>query len=367
MRTIPFVSFDFHARWRTEMTQAMVRVLDSKWYVLGGELQGFQRSYAELTGVKHCEGVANGLDALTICLRVLGVGPGDEVLVPSNTYIATWLAVSAVGATPVPVEPDAKTYNLAPDRIEAGITSRTRVILPVHLYGQACDMSGIMAIAGNHGLYVVEDNAQAHLAEWQGQMTGSFGHVNATSFYPTKNLGALGDAGAVTTDSDDLARDVRLHRNYGSEVRYHNVLKGANSRLDELQAAVLNVKLKYLKAVTQERQNLAMEYFARLRECHEVTLPLTAEGASHVYHLFVIRCDERGELQKHLHSNGVETLIHYPLPPHLQEAYSDGGFRHGQYPVAESIASSCLSLPLYPGMTADQIATVCDLIVSFYK
>lgn len=364
---IPFNSFDFQDRWREELVRAMTRVLDSKWYVMGEELRSFEASYAELHGVEYCVGVANGLDAITISLRALDIGPGDEVVVPSNTYIATWLAVSTVGAVPIPVEPDPVTYNITSASIEAAITPRTRAIIPVHLYGQACDMASIMDVARRNSLHVVEDNAQGHLATWRGQITGSFGDVNATSFYPSKNLGALGDGGALTTQSSALDRRARAFRNYGSEVRYLNRVRGANSRLDELQAAILNVKLPHLEQLTSERRQLAEQYDEYLLGCDAVVRPRVLDGATHVYHLYVIQCERRDELLVHLREKGAQALIHYPVPPHLQEAYADADFRRGQFPIAESIAEQCLSLPLYPGMTGHQVARVCDLIKDFYE
>ena len=367
MTLIPFTSFDFHDRLRSDLIRAMTDVLDSKWYVMGDELRAFEAAYADLHGVSHCVGVASGLDALTISLRVLNIGAGDEVVVPSNTYIATWLAVSGVGARPIPVEPDPGTYNIAVAGIEAAITPRTKAILPVHLYGQACDMTSVMSLARKHNLFVVEDNAQAHLATWRGQITGSFGDVNATSFYPSKNLGALGDGGALTTQSAAIARQAAAYRNYGSEVKYLNQVRGVNSRLDELQAAILNVKLPHLDQWTGERRLVAQQYNAQLRGCEAVRLPYVLDGATHVYHLYVIWCERRDELQAYLRDNGVQTLIHYPVPPHLQEAYSDAGFRRGQFPVSEGIADSCLSLPLYPGMTSDQVDRVSSLVVAFYE
>lgn len=346
---------------------AVGRVYDSHYYVLGESVRQFEQEYAAFSGVAHCVGVANGLDALHLALVALGVGAGDEVLVPSNTYIATWLAVTFVGATPVPVEPDAATYNLDPARLEAAITGRTKAIMPVHLYGQACDMTGIMAVAARHGLAVVEDNAQAQGAAWQGQLTGSFGQLNATSFYPGKNLGALGDAGGLTCQDAALAERVRTLRNYGSQQKYYNERIGYNSRLDELQAAVLRVKLPHLPAWTAERQRLAAAYDARLAGIPELILPRTAPGASHVYHLYVVRTPRRDALQQHLTAAGIGTLIHYPVPPHRQQAYASLGYAEGAFPLAEELARTSLSLPLWPGMSAADLDAVCAAIRGFFS
>jgi dTDP-4-amino-4,6-dideoxygalactose transaminase len=364
---IPFLSFSGqHDAIRAEVLAAMARVYDSHWYVLGEEVRQFEAEYAAFNQVKHCVGVANGLDAIHLSLQALGVGPGDEVLVPSNTYIATWLAVSQVGATPIPIEPNPITYNLDTTRLEAAITSRTRAILPVHLYGQACEMGAIMAIAQRYNLYVVEDNAQAHGATYNEQLTGSFGNVNATSFYPGKNLGALGDAGAVTTNDQALAQKMQLLRNYGSTRKYYNEILGHNSRLDELQAAVLLVKMRYLQQWTQERQQIAAWYQQLLSAYGHVQLPQTAVGSTHVYHLYVIRTTQRDALYQHLAAAGITTLIHYPTPPHLQQAYHTLGYQLGDLPIAEEIAATCLSLPLWPGMTEEHVNVVVASIAKFF-
>ena len=298
---IPFLSFEpQHAPLRDAMTAAFSRVYDSYWYVLGEEVKQFEQEYAAFNQVAHTVGVANGLDALVLALRVLGVGPGDEVIVPSNTYIATWLAVTQVGATPVPVEPDPATSNLNPTLIAAALTPRTRAIMPVHLYGQACRMTEIMALAAQHNLYVVEDNAQAQGAAFAGGTTGSFGHVNGTSFYPGKNLGALGDAGAVTTNDAGLAHKVQVLRNYGSQQKYYNEVVGYNSRLDELQGALLRVKLPHLPEWTRQRQQVAVWYSQHLAGIANLRLPAVAEGATHVYHLYVVHTPQRAALQQHL-------------------------------------------------------------------
>jgi dTDP-4-amino-4,6-dideoxygalactose transaminase len=365
---IPFLSLSpQHEPLRAEVLAALARVYDSNWLVLGEEVAAFEREYAAFNGVSHCVGVANGLDAMTLALRALGVGPGDEVLVPSNTYIATWLAVTQVGATPVPVEPDPTTANLDPAGLLAALTPRTRALLPVHLYGQACRMSNIMAFAQQHSLWVIEDNAQAHGAAFGGQLTGSFGHVNATSFYPGKNLGALGDAGAVTTADEALAQRVRVLRNYGSQQKYHNEVVGYNSRLDELQAAVLRIKLPQLAHWTVQRQQLAAWYNHYLADIPGLYRPHTAPGATHVYHLYVVRHARRDALQQHLTQRGIGTLIHYPIPPHRQPAYAPLGLLAGALPIAEELAATSLSLPLWPGMSEAQVATVAGAIREFVQ
>ena len=365
---IPFLSFDYQDKlYREELIKAMIKVLDSKWYIMGKELEAFEREYADMHGVKHSIGVANGLDALIIALKVLGVKEGDEIIVPSNTYIATWLAVSQLGAIPVPVEPNMQTYNIDPDLIESHITSKTKVILPVHLYGQPCDMNRILEISNRHGLFVVEDNAQAHFAKWNGKLTGTFGNINATSFYPGKNLGALGDGGGLTTQDDLLADDAKVFRNYGSEKKYYNKTKGLNSRLDELQAAILRLKLPHLDSLTKSRKSTAQRYAELLGDCSAIILPYVNPQADHVYHLFVIQCERRDELQQYLAANGVGTMIHYPLPPHLQEAYKTLGYKRGDFPKAEQLAKTCLSLPMFPGMTDEQVTIVANHVKRFFQ
>lgn len=363
---VPFLSLEpQHAPLRRAMTAAFARVYDSHHYILGEEVAQFEREYAAFSGVAHAVGVANGLDALTLALRALGVGPGDEVLVPSNTYIATWLAVTQVGAVPVPVEPDLATSNLDPARIEAALTPRTRAVMPVHLYGQACRMTDILALAEKHGLYVVEDNAQAQGATFASQLTGSFGHASGTSFYPGKNLGALGDAGAVTTPDAALAQRVRVLGNYGSQQKYHNDVLGYNSRLDELQAALLRVKMPNLLAWTGQRQQIAAWYGQHLAGFADLRLPAVAVGATHVYHLYVVHTPHRAALQQHLAAQGIGTLLHYPVPPHLQPAYQFMQCPAGSFPIAEVLAATCLSLPLWPGMTEAHVAAVAAAIRSY--
>lgn len=364
---IPFLSFTGQNNLvEAEIRAAFERVFLNKWYILGKEVSDFENAYATFNKVKHCIGVGNGLDALHIALRVLEIGEGDEVIVPSNTFIATWLAISQVRAIIVPVEPNKDTYNLDPYLIEAAITPKTKAIMPVHLYGQACEMEAIMQIAHKHNLYVIEDNAQAQGCTYNEKLTGSFGHINATSFYPTKNLGAYGDAGALTTSDASLAQKANLLRNYGSEKKYYNEVIGLNSRLDELQAAFLSVKLKYLNGWVQERRKIAAVYDQQLTGVSGLILPTTASGAKHVYHLYVIRTDKRDALEKHLNNNGIGTGIHYPVPSHLQKAYVHLGYKKGDFPIAEELAETSLSLPLNPGMSNEEIEYVTKTIKGFY-
>lgn len=326
---------------------AIKRVLDSGWYVLGEEVDAFEQDYAAYCESKHCVGVANGLDALHLALLALGVEAGDEVIVPSNTYIATWLAVSQCGATPIPVEPDSATYNIDPALIEAAITARTKIILPVHLYGQPADMDPILAIAHKHGLKVLEDGAQAHGARYKGKRIGSHGDVVAWSFYPGKNLGAFGDGGAITTDDAEVAERIRVLRNYGSRVKYVNDVRGFNSRLDPIQAAALRVKLKVLDTWNARRAEIASRYQIKLANIG-LTLPFVPDWAEPAWHLYVVQHSQRDTLQKQLSEAGIGSLIHYPIPPHLQQAYVTAGFVKGQFPLAEQIANQCLSLPMGP-------------------
>ena len=342
---------------RSALDAAFSAVMDSGWYVLGPAVEEFERAFAEFVGVDHCVGVASGLDALSIALIAVGVEPGDEVIVPSHTYIATWLAVTHVGAIPVPVEPEPDLLNMDPRRIEAAITSQTRAILPVHLYGHPAEMDPIMQLAKDRQLVVVEDAAQSHGALYRGRTTGSTGHAAAFSFYPTKNLGAFGDAGAVTTDDPAVANRVRLLRNYGSEQRYVNRVVGRNSRLDELQARLLSVKLPNLPRWNSARQQQASLYLRELADA-DVTLPVQRPWAEHVWHLFVIRSPRRDELVASLEKAGIETLIHYPIAPHLQEAYSSLGYEKGMFPVAEKAQDEVLSLPMGPHLTDTDVVDV---------
>lgn len=355
-----------HAELRPKLDAAYARVIDSNWLILGKELEAFEHEFAEYCGARHCIGVANGLDALFITLKALRIGAGDEVIVPSNTYIATWLAVSYSGATPVPVEPDIRTYNIDPERIEAAITPRTKAIMPVHLYGQPADMDPINAIAQRFGLKVIEDAAQAHGARYKGQRTGSLGDAAGFSFYPGKNLGALGDGGAVTTNDGHLAEQLRILRNYGSRTKYHNEVKGFNSRLDELQAAFLREKLAVLDDWNERRRLASAEYCNTLAGSG-LELPWVPEWAEPVWHLFVVRSNRRDALQKTLTDHGISTMIHYPIPPHLQPAYADMGLVSGSLPIAEQIHREVLSLPMYPHIRDDQISQIADACWAFSK
>ena len=359
---IPFL--DLGAAYREikpEIDAAMQRVLDSGWYILGPEVEAFEAEWAAYCGSAHAVGLANGLDALILALRALDVGPGDEVIVPSNTYIATWLAVSAVGARPVPVEPDPATHNIDPARIAAALTERTKAILPVHLYGQPADLDPIVAIARTNGLAVVEDAAQAHGTSYRGRRIGAHGDIVCWSFYPGKNLGALGDAGAITTDNPDLAERIRVLRNYGSRVKYVNEVQGANSRLDPLQAAVLRVKLGHLDTWTERRRALAARYLAGLAGT-KLILPHVPDWANPAWHLFVVRTKAREALQTRLTAAGIGTLIHYPIPPHMQAAYADMKFAPGALPLARQLADEVLSLPIGPNLSPDDVETVLDRV-----
>jgi dTDP-4-amino-4,6-dideoxygalactose transaminase len=368
MIRIPFLNFGpMHHELEISMQVAFNRVYNSYWYIQGNELSEFERAYSKLNFVNQTVGVSNGLDALVLCLRVLGIGDGDEVIVPSNTYIATALAVSQVGARPIFVEPNLHTYNINPLLIEDAITPKAKAIMPVHLYGQACEMDIIVAIAKKYGLFIIEDNAQAHLSSFDGKLTGTFGQVNGTSFYPGKNLGALGDAGAITTDNDDLANRLRTLRNYGSAKKYFNDEIGYNNRLDELQAAFLSVKLKYIEQWTNERREIASWYNELLSDVEDLVLPQCHTLSDHVYHLYVVRTQKRSELQEKLLQNGVQTMIHYPVPPHLQKAYDYLGHKLGDFPIAEEIANTCLSLPIWPGMKKSDVELISNNIRSFFK
>jgi dTDP-4-amino-4,6-dideoxygalactose transaminase len=365
MDEIPFL--DLRAAYlelKAEIDAAVLRSLESGWYIGGAEVEAFEAEYANYCGAQFCIGVGNGLDALHLSLKALGVGPGDEVIVPSNTYIATWLAVTYSGAKPVPVEPDERTYNLNPALIEAAITPRTKVIIPVHLYGQPADLDPILEIARRYGLRVLEDAAQAHGARYKGKRIGAHGDAVAWSFYPGKNLGAIGDAGAVTTNNPELAERVSMLRNYGSRVKYVNELAGYNSRLDPIQAAVLRVKLAYLDEWNERRRLVAGLYLKQLANTG-LTLPYVPEWGEPVWHLFVLRSSERDQLQKHLASQGIGTLIHYPIPPHRQQAYAEMGLQEGCLPISEAIHREVLSLPIGPHLSMAQAGRVVEAVQSF--
>jgi len=362
--TIPFL--DLGAAYRelkVEIDAAIARVLDSGWYILGPEVEAFEAEWAAYCGAAHAVGLANGLDALILALRALEIGPGDEVILPSNTYIATWLAVSGVGATPVPVEPDPATHTIDPARIEAAITPRTRALLPVHLYGQPADIDPILDIARRHGLRVVEDAAQAHGACYRGRRIGAHGDLVCWSFYPGKNLGALGDAGAVTTDDATLAGRVALLRNYGSRQKYVNEVQGVNSRLDPLQAAVLRVKLRILDNWTERRRAIAAAYTVGLANSGLI-LPHVPDWAEPVWHLYVVRSPDRDGLQKRLTEAGVGTLIHYPIPPHMQAAYTDLSMAPEALPIARQLASEVLSLPIGPHIAGANLETTLTQVLA---
>lgn len=364
---IPFLNLtSINLKYQNELTDAFIKSLNSGWFIMGEELAAFEKEFAAYCNTQRCIGVANGLDALYISLKTLGISKGDEVIVPSNTYIATWLAVTMTGATPVPVEPRIETYNINPDLIEEKITLHTKAIMPVHLYGQPCEMDAILKIANKYNLYVIEDNAQAQGATYNGKITGSFGIMNGTSFYPGKNLGALGDGGAITTSNSELAIKAATFRNYGSQKKYYNEIQGINSRLDEIQAAFLRIKLKYLNEDNTQRRKIAGLYTSVLSDVGAVITPVVAEGAIPVYHLYIIRTTHRDKLAEHLKKDGIGSMVHYPLPPHMQVAYRDLKYRRGDFPVAEKIADQCLSLPLWPGMTEEQVETICNSINSFY-
>lgn len=362
---IPFVTFKpLEAELDKEIRDAFDRVYTRSCYIEGVEDEKFEKVFAEYCNSKYCVGVGNGLDALFLALKALNVKDGDEVIVPSNTYIATALAVTYVGATPVFVEPDIRTFNIDPAKIEKAITEKTKAIMPVHLYGQACDMEPIMKIAKKYNLLVVEDCAQAHGATYKGKVVGSFGDVAGFSFYPGKNLGALGDAGAIVTNNEELAKKVRALGNYGSDYKYHHVYQGNNSRLDELQAAFLAAKLPLLERVNDNRRSIADKYLAGINN-PKVILPFVPDYAVPVWHIFGIRCKRRTELENFLNDAGIGTNKHYPIPMHLQDCYKYLGFKEGDFPIAEEISSSELSIPMYYGMTDDEVQYVIDKVNEF--
>ncbi|UOK72800.1 DegT/DnrJ/EryC1/StrS family aminotransferase [Ancylobacter polymorphus] len=359
---IPFLDLAAAYReLRTEIDAAIHRVLDSGWYILGSEVDAFEAEWAAYCEADHAVGLANGLDALILALRALDIGAGDEVIVPSNTYIATWLAVTAVGARPVPVEPDPATHNIDPARIAAAITPATRALLPVHLYGQPADLDPILALARQHSLSVIEDAAQAHGACYKGRRIGAHGDVVCWSFYPGKNLGALGDGGAVTTNRADLADRIRVLRNYGSRVKYVNELQGVNSRLDPIQAAVLQAKLPHLDAWNDRRRAIAGAYAEGLRDSGLI-LPHVPDWAEPVWHLYVVRSPDRDGLQKRLAGAGVGSLIHYPIPPHMQEAYADLSLAPDALPLARDLAGEVFSLPMGPQLPPADAVQVIDAV-----
>nr|WP_318702818.1 DegT/DnrJ/EryC1/StrS family aminotransferase [uncultured Acetatifactor sp.] len=349
--------------YQEEFEKKALEVLRSGWYVLGKEVASFEEEFAAYTGAKYCVGLASGLDALWIAFRVLGIGSGDEVIVQGNTYIASVMGVTINGATPVFVDPD-EYFNIDASKIEEKITDKTKAILVVHLYGQASNMKPIMELARKYNLKVVEDCAQSHGAKFQEKMTGTFGDIGCFSFYPSKNLGAFGDAGAIVTDNPQIAEDVRVFRNYGSEKRYYNKVVGTNSRLDELQAGLLRVRLSHLKELTEEREEICRNYLNKIAN-HKIEVPKVREGATTVWHQFVIRCKERDQLMKWLDEREIGTIIHYPIPPHLSEAYAYLGLQRGSLPITEKCADEVLSIPLYNGMERSEQRLVIDALNSF--
>lgn len=355
-----------HTEINEEIEEAMHRVYKNNWFIMGTELENFEKEYADYCGVDYCIGVGNGLEALHLILRAYGIGQGDEVIIPANTFIATALAVSNTGARPVLVDADITTYNINTDLIENKITERTKAIIAVHLYGRVADMDSINKIAKKYNLKVIEDAAQAHNVRYKKKKAGSLGDAAAFSFYPTKNLGALGDGGAVTTNDRELARNVRMLRNYGSEVKYVNQCRGFNSRLDELQAAILRVKLKHLDDWTLERQRMADYYIDHLDNHNVIVTPKGIDG-SDVWHIFPLLCEDRDDVQLYLKEQGIETIINYPIPIHLQDAYSDLGYKKGDFPVTEKIASEELSLPLWLGLGEEEQNSVIMSINNFYR
>lgn len=362
---VPFVSFlPMEKELDKDLRAAFERVYTRSWYIGGVEDEEFEKAFAQYCTTEYCVGVGNGLDALMLALKALGVGAGDEVIVPSNTYIATALAVTYVGAKLVFVEPDIRTFNINPENIEAAITDKTKAIMPVHLYGQACDMDPIMEIAKKHNLFVVEDCAQAHGATYKGKKIGSFGDAAGFSFYPGKNLGALGDAGATVTNNKELADKVRALGNYGSDYKYHHIYQGNNSRLDEMQAAFLSAKLPHLEKINVERRRIAQKYLDGINNS-EVVLPYVPEDMVPVWHIFGIRCKRRAELEKFLNEAGIGTNKHYPIPMHLQGAYESLGIKKGELPLAEEISATELSIPMYYGMTEEETGYVIDAINAF--
>lgn len=364
--TIPLLDLrPAYAELKDELDEAFERVMDSGWYILGEETEAFEREFAAYCGADHCVGVGNGLEALHLILRALNIGPGDEVVVPSHTYIATWLAVSYTGATPVPVEPDERTFNVDAGRLEDAITARTKAILLVHLYGQTAAMDAITEIAAERGIKVIEDAAQAQGATFDGRRAGSLGHAAGFSFYPTKNLGAYGDAGAVVTSDEALADRVRRLRNYGSETKYLAEEPGYNSRLDELQSALLRCKLRHLDEWNTRRQMLAETYGKALRGLPELVLPHVADAAAPVWYLYVVRHGRRDALQAHLAQHGIGTIVHYPVPPHLQPAYANLGFDERSFPLAKQLADEVLSLPMGPHLGLADAESVAQVVAAF--
>lgn len=337
-----------------------LEVLRSGWYILGSEVKSFEEEFASYLGAKYCVGLASGLDAIMIAFRALGIRENDEVIVAANSYIACVMGITMNRAKPVFVEPD-NYYNISPQRIEDAITEKTKAVLVVHLYGQSADMESIKNICDKHNLYLVEDCAQSHGSAHNGRISGTIGDIGCFSFYPSKNLGCFGDGGAIITDNPEIAKEVEILRNYGSEKRYHNKTVGYNSRLDELQAGLLRVKLKYIDELNKERQDIARRYLSEIKN-HRIGLPMTLEGSTHIYHLFVIRVKDRDGFMDYMNENNIGTMIHYPIPPHLSEAYSYLGYKEGDFPVSEAYAKEVVSLPIYNGMKKEEVDYVIDII-----
>lgn len=350
-------------RYQKEFEDKAIEVLRSGWYIMGKELKAFEESFAAYTGAKYCVGLASGLDALILAFDVLGIGPGDEVIVQANTYIASVMGITRNGATPVFVEPD-EYFGINADKIEEKITDRTKAVLVVHLYGQSCEMDKVVNLCKKYNLRLVEDCAQSHGAKYNGKMTGTFGDIGCFSFYPTKNLGAFGDAGAIVTNDPKIDEDMRIYRNYGSQKRYYNKVVGYNSRLDEMQAGLLSVRLKYLDELNKEKQQIADRYYEKL-ENQLIELPQKRNNSDHIFHQFVIKCSRRDELMQYLRDRGIATIIHYPIPPHLSEAYESLGYKKGDFPITESYADTVLSIPMYNGLSKEDQDRVIEEINNF--
>lgn len=354
-----------YRKFKAEYDKAVIDVLESGWYVLGNNVDKFERQFAGFVGSRHCVGLNSGLDALILAFRALGVGPGDEVIVPANTYIASVLGITENGATPIFVEPD-EFYNLDASKIEEKITDKTKAILVVHLYGQAANMGKIKEISDSHNLFLVEDCAQSHGACYAGRMTGSWGDIGCFSYYPTKNIGAFGDAGSIVTDNKELYEKVRMLRNYGSKIKYQNEILGVNSRLDEIQAALLLVKLSHYQELREERATIAIKYLNGIQN-QNITLPTLQANAEHVWHLFVVSTPARDSFQSYLADHGIGTQVHYPIPPHLSKAYSYLGHTKGSFPITEHYSDTIISLPLFEGMTDDEIEYVIEIVNSYER
>mgnify|MGYP001490245460 CR=1 FL=1 len=366
-KKIQFLDYQkLNKNYKKNFLSSLSNFIDKGWFILGEEVEKFEKEYSNFSKVKYCIGVANGLDALVLSLKSLDIGPKDEVIVPANTYIASWLAVDIIGARPIPVEPRIDTYNINPSLIEEKISPQTKAVMAVNLYGQSAELSSIKKICDKNNIHLIEDNAQSQGATCNNKPTGSYGIINATSFYPGKNLGSLGDAGAVTTDKLSLAKNIKILRNYGSNKKYYNLIKGYNSRLDELQASFLRIKLKKLNNDNKKRIKIAEIYNSLLKSVGDIILPKIHYSCTSVYHLYIIRTQNREKLINYLNQKGIGTMIHYPIPPHLQKAYENFNFKKGSFPITEKIADTCLSLPIGPYFTNNEIEYVADSIKKFY-